>query len=365
MRYHEDAKVPSARGRTDPMRSVMVVLAVLGLAVGAWADPADLWDGVLIAHHVPEYVFVSDPCTEYASHAIHDLSQVVNQLSGGMDVWWVLAAWNSGTKIWCGTEFGFGPFDPEPFAFHASGACFPVGGLEIPTPSWPGPNEGTAFVTTGDPWNGNYVPVYWFRGYAYGYPHGATVIPLDVDPSNGFCGFCNCTIPPTEFYVGPDQRGAMGVNLPGITPTFPSPPQPWACCFSSMPYCRMLIESICLQVGGVWMGEGVSCCPIDPCPHPGACCLIGVCSLMFEEECTLVGGTFMGPDTFCEPNPCEAVCCFDFSTAPHACEVMLEDDCLAAQGFWHPEVGSCDPNPCEIYTPTHNSSWGRIKSMYR
>ncbi len=345
------------------MKRAMFAFLALSVPSGTWADPSNLWDGVLIAHHVPGYVFGSNPCTEYGSYAIDDLGQVVNQLSGGLDVWWVLAAWESQAKTWCGAEFGFGSFDPLPFVFLASAACFPSGGLEIRTPGWPGPNEGTAFVTTGDPWHGNFVPIYWFRGYTYDYTHGATVIPIDVDPSTGFCGFCNCTTPPTEFYVRPDQRGGMGVNLPGVTPTFPAPPQPWACCFTTIPYCRMLEEHACLLMGGMWLGPPHTCGSRDDCTGPGACCRNGVCEIMFETNCLLVGGTFQGEDTLCEPNPCEAACCFQFP--PHGCEIMLQNACLTAGGFWHPEAGSCDPNPCEVYTPAERWSWGRIKSMYR
>ncbi len=351
------------------MRKVLLTLALLGLASGAWADPAILSGGVLVAHHVEALPWSSDVpaagwCGAYAPFAINDLAQVVNQLSGGLDTWHVLAAWDGEAKVWCGTEFGFGAYDPSLMDLQGYGPCFPVAGLEIPTPGWPGPNEGTAFVTTGDPWNGNWLPVYFFGGYSYDYSYGSTVIPISVDPPTGFCGFSNCENPPLVFSVGPMGRGAMGINTPGVTPMF-EVPEPWACCFTTAPYCRMLEELPCTLQGGVWLGPEWTCEPVDPCPHPGACCVIGNCSIMFEENCTLVGGVFLGPDTVCMPNPCPAVCCFQMQTSPHGCEIMLEDDCLAAGGFWHPLEGSCDPNPCEGYTPTDNASWGYIKSLYR
>jgi len=351
------------------MRKVLLTLALLGLATGAWADPAVLSGGVFAAHHVEALPYSTDAptegwCAAYGPYAINDLSMVVNELSGGNDTWYVLAAWQDEAKTWCGTEFGFGTYDPAPFAFYEQLACFPVAGLEIPTPGWPGPNEGTAFVTTGDPWNGNWVPVYWFGGYAYDYSYGSTVIGIDIDPPTSFCGFSNCENPPMVYSVNEIGRGGMGINMAGITPQFEEI-QAWACCFVEMPYCRMLEESDCLLQGGTWLGPEYTCEPVDPCPHPGACCVIGVCSIMFEEDCTLVGGEFLGPDTLCEPNPCPAVCCIQELTSPHTCEIMLEADCLAAGGFWHPEWGTCQPNPCDGYTPTDNATWGQIKSMYR
>lgn len=352
------------------MRKVLLTLALLGVVSGAWADPNDLTGGVLVAHHVAALPYTVDApaagwCGAYASYAINNLGAVVNTLSGGPDTWYVLAAWEMEAKTWCGTEFGFGAFDPAPFAFYESMACFPATGLEIPTPGWPGPNEGTAFVTTGTPWSGNWIPVYWFGGYAYDYSYGSTAIDINVDPPTAFCGFSNCMNPPASFSVGLPQRGAMGVNMDGHTPVFPIPDQPWACCFTVEPYCRMLTELQCQQAGGMWMGgEPITCDP-DPCEHPGACCVIGNCSIVFEANCLLVGGTFLGPDTLCDPNPCPAVCCIQMPTLPHACEILLEADCLAVGGFWHADLGSCDPNPCDQYTPAENTSWGQIKNMYR
>jgi hypothetical protein len=342
------------------MRTLMLALALLGTASGAWADPSDLSGGVLIAHHVAPYIFCVDPCTDYGGYAIYDLSEVVNQLSGGGDVWYVLAAWETEAKTWCGAEFGFGGFDLIPFVFYGSGVCYPGTGLEIPTPGWPGPNEGTAFVTTGAPWSGNWLPLYWFYGYTYGYTYGATVIPISVDPPTNFCGFSNCMNPPMSFSVGAPQRGRMGVNMPGYTPVFPAETQ-WACCFTSEPYCRMMFEQECLLAGGVWLGPEYTCEP-DPCEQPGACCTAGFCEFLFEQNCLLVGGTFLGAGTLCEPNPCPAVCCYG-PTWQH-CMITLQADCEAIQGYWHPEWTSCEPNPC-ISSPTRYTSWGRIKSMYR
>jgi hypothetical protein len=217
--------------------------------------------------------------------------------------------------------------------------------------------EGTAFVVTGDPWTGNWVPVYTFGSYCYGYGN-STLLPLATDPATGFVGFSNCMAPPASFFLEPDQLGALGINVDGVVPMWPVPPPEWACCLATGE-CIELTQVGCDQADGEWL-EGELCEPENPCPQPGACCVGGLCTVLFEQECVVAGGHWMGPGTGCDPNPCFAVCCFE-----HECAIILEADCLAGGGYWHPEWTSCDPNPCEIYTPAENTSWGTIKSMYR
>ncbi len=351
------------------MRTTLLIALALALAGGALANPNNLQGATFIAHAVPALPYSTVPpaagwCGAYAPYAINTLYEVNAQVPQGWATWYVLAAWECEAKLWCGVEFGFGSYDPEPFAFHETMPCFPTTGLELPTPGWPGPGEGTAFVTTGEPWYGNFVPVYWFGGYAYDASHGSTVIQIDVDPPTALCGVANCGNPPSTWSVGYDQRGGMGVNEPGQVPSWGYCTYEWACCLWEPPYCVLLTEQECYYAGGEWH-EYLDCDP-DPCEHPGACCVGGRCEIMFEENCTIIlGGTFLGPDTLCEPNPCPAVCCFEQPTAPHGCEILLEAECQAAQGFWHPEWTTCEPNPCEIYTPVEETSWGRIKGMYR
>jgi hypothetical protein len=353
------------------MRKVLLTLALLGLASAAYATPEDLSGGVFAAHYVPEIVYSSDPppdgwCGAYAPYAIGDLADVnatVTVPDFSAIVWYVLAAWEEEDKEWCGTEFGFGTYDPYVILHLQWEPCYPpTGGLEIPTAGWPGPDEGIAFVVTGDPWFGNWLPVYVLGSYCYGYYGASTLLPLAPDPATGFVGFSNCTAPPASFEVGPDQLGALGINVDGVVPMWPTPPPEWACCFDTGE-CRELTEVGCDQAGGVWYPD-LTCDP-NPCPQPGACCVGGICSVLMEEDCNAAGGEWLGPGTTCEPNPCPAVCCFEMPTNPHGCEIILEDDCIAMGGYWHPEWTTCEPNPCEIYTPAENTSWGTIKGMYR
>ncbi len=160
--------------------------------------------------------FSSDPppeawCQHYLSHhAIDSCGAQVNRIDtyDGV-IWFVLAAWSE-AKQWCGTEFGLGSFDPGSFEFTDHGPCYPDEGLEIPTDGWPGPEEGTAFVTTTVDWDGNFQPVYWFAGYAY----EDGLVGLTANPSTGFAGTSNCENPPQVYPL--DSFGAMGFFQDGV-----------------------------------------------------------------------------------------------------------------------------------------------------
>jgi hypothetical protein len=277
------------------------------------ADIDDLSEGVFIAHHVQEISFTSDPpaegwCDAYSAHAIGAAEEQVNSVTGPRDnvMWVVLSAWQE-EKQWSGAQFGFLGFDPDLFVFYDYGPCYPAAdGLEISSLNWPAPNTGTAMVIAGgSPWSGNYVPVYWFAGYAYGPPSGQTVIPLGPDPMRGFCGWTAVSPPYLEYEA--ICLGGMGINAVGEA-CWPAVVQPdrFACCLPSGS-CVILTESACLAGGGEWLAGTPSC---DPNP--------------------------------CTPLPAERACCFEGLV----CGVLEEQGCLASGGRWLPDALSCDPNPC-------------------
>lgn len=204
-------------------RSIAVGLVLLFVAIQAVADPNNLEDGVFIVH-VPtiECMASGDPpaggwCQRYQDDcAISAAYEQVNRIDVtgyAPNFMFVLAAWEE-EKTWAGAEFGLGDFDPALFGFLDWAPCFQdyTLGLEIPTPGWPGPNEGVALAAGAVPWGGNYLPIYYFVGYAYGY-HGAGTIPLDVDPPTGFAGTANALIPATQYPVV--CFGALGINREG------------------------------------------------------------------------------------------------------------------------------------------------------
>lgn len=383
------------------MRRLLASIVLLGIiTLGAQADPNDLSGGVFIAHYVAELGYSSDApvlgwCGQYvADYAISEFEDQVNRIDTATYLpssWFVIAAWWD-DKIWCGTEFGFAEYDPQVFGILEWSACYPPdGGLEIPTAGWPGPGEGIAFVVTGTPWEGNFVPVMWFGGYAYGY-FGADIIALDVDPPTAFAGFSNCAAPPIPYEAM--ELGGMGINMDGIFAGWPIP-DPGACCVDTT--CHYVIWWECDNLGGEFLGALIPCEP-NPCAVlPGACCLPppGDCEVLTQEECLALQGEWLGPNTECEPNPCPGVCCLgwdhvhvlqaecaligglwlgnipcDPNPCPGACCVDLDcyfipyAECDSLGGVAQDPWTTCDPNPCEP-TPTQGTTWGRIKGMYR
>lgn len=107
---------------------------------------------------------------------------------------------------------------------------------------------------------------------------------------------------------------------------------------------------------------GVSTCLAGP---EGCCFPDGGCLYVPPDECVAMGGTPWGEGTDCDPNPCpqpptEGACCFPDGT----CQVLTEERCIAAGGIQWIDGEDCDPNPCPP-VPVSNSTWGRIKSLYR
>ncbi len=345
------------------MKRVLLGLALLGLAVGANADPTDLCGGALIAHYVAELELSENPpegmCAAYAPHAITSAAEQVNTVTVGgpyqLADWFIIAAWTE-DKEFCGVQFGFSDYDPGIFAYSDFGACFPAtGGLEIPSTNWPGPDEGIAFVVTGDAWNGNYVPVYWFIGYAYPYDGVIELVP-DPTVAQPFGGTGNCASPPEKWDA---YLGGLGINMGGIY-VEPTPcDEIWACCVGTD--CSMQTAADCEGMNGTWL-EGVECEPINPCDPAWACCVFGECIEATESQCESAGGEWFEGE-HCENVNCPpyAACCIGPDL--HECIMAFEEECAALNGVFYPDM-TCEPIPCEG-SPTDETSWGTIKSMYR
>ncbi len=347
------------------MKKVLLGLALIGLTAGANADPTDLCGGALIVHQIPDPIgtFI-DPCEDYEQYGITHHSEQNNAIyttSYSISLWWVIAAWEE-DKEFCGVQFGLSDYDPAVFAYGDYNACFPAtGGLEIPSPGWPGPNEGIAFVVTGDAWSGNYLPVYWFRGYAYGGSYAAPgVVQLIPDPTvaQPFGGTGNCVSPPEKWDA---LLGGLGINMGG---TYVEPftcEVTGACCVDIG--CYIMTGEECEAQGGEYMGDGTDCEP-DPCPVPWACCIFGECIEVLESQCEAAGGEFFLGE-HCTAVTCRAyaVCCV--GPHHHDCILAFEDECEAQGGLFFPDWDSCDPNLCIQITGPDKTSWGTIKSLYR
>lgn len=248
------------------MRFILMSIVVLGTVTPfAHADPHNLAGGALIAHFVPEMGYRYDlSCENYQQYfAISDCDEQVNSIHTSSYlpvVWFVLAAFPE-EKQWCGVEFGFSDYNQSVMAFSYYTPCYPPdGGLEIPSHDWPGPNQGTAFVTTGAPWVGEWQPVYMLAGYAYGY-YGSGLIQLVPDPtvSHPFAGFGNCGTPPQ---VWDAALGGMGINEPGTWVCWGW--ENFVCCVGNE--CVVVQdEEECIALGGVFHPDWDNCGPPNPC----------------------------------------------------------------------------------------------------
>ncbi len=240
------------------MRRALTIIATLVVfSTLAHGDPHILASGALITHSMSYGRYPPQCYTYYQYNPISSCNEQNATMSWGRHAWFVIAAFDE-EKQWCGVEFGFNDFNPEPFDFWGADPCFPVGGLEIPSANWPGPLQGTAFVTTGTPWTGNFVPVYCFYGYAYDY-YGSTILQLTPNPASGFGGFANCTTPP-ELYEA--ALGGMGVNCPGVEVCWGW--QEFVCCVGTE--CVLVHgQEECTALGGIFHAEWDSCGPPNPC----------------------------------------------------------------------------------------------------
>jgi hypothetical protein len=247
------------------MKSPLVALALLAVtAVSVNADPHNLENGALIAHYVPDYQGYWDPCeVMWAFDPLTNCEDQINRIdvTGYEEViWWVVAAFEE-EKVVCGCQFGFSDYDPGIMYMLNWHPCYPPdGGLEICSPTWPGPLTGTAVVATGTPWAGNFVPVYVFNVYAYGYgPPGVVQLIPDPSVTNPFGGFGNCASPPERWDAA---LGGMGVNMDGTWVCWG--PQNYVCCVGEE---CVLVQSAaeCMALEGEFHPEWDSCGPPNPC----------------------------------------------------------------------------------------------------
>lgn len=291
----------------------IILFSSLFFAAMAGAEPENLSGGVFIAHHPPTagYSQGTDWCEAYygAGWDIASCDEQVNTIdSGTVHLWYVLAAFPLEEKVWCGTAFGFDDIT-APMDWLEWGPCL-EGHLELHTDGWPGPNEKTAVVATTTPWEGSFVPVYYFVTYA----SSGGLVPLHIEPTIGFGGFANCLIPTEQFAA--QCFGSIGIDQAGI-------------------YC---------------------------CSNYGACCFEnGECIQMDAQDCADAGGDYHGGS--CDPNPCPipepAVCCVGTE-----CLIVPAYECDDLGGDVYPDLESCDPNPCGP-AEMDGETWGSIKVRFR
>jgi hypothetical protein len=330
------------------------------ITCGAWAetgnfaaaDSANLAGGVLIAHRPTAMVWSTDVppegwCAQYVNqYGITAANQQVNRIdgAGSSAIWFVLAAW-AGPKKFCGAEFGMGTYDPAAFVLTDNGACgnnFTP--LTLPGTGWPGPNTGFSMsAPPGGSWRGNYVPVYYFAGYAY---DPGTTMPITANPTTQFGGIANCAIPSVQ--IASECFGIMGILQDGH---YCEPPTvvPGACCFGGGD-CQLVLQDQCDVLGGTWDGSA-QCTEPNPCPVTWACCIhdeatgAETCQMETESSCTALGGRWHLSATCGQGFTCPLIraCCLE-----QQCYLYTEAECTTASGTWHSDAFSCTTpsDPC-------------------
>jgi len=114
-----------------------------------------------------------------------------------------------------------------------------------------------------------------------------------------------------------------------------------SCCLPNTS-CIRIGESLCLQQGGTFNGNGTQCSP-SPCAPNGACCVGSTCSLQSSIDCGLNNGLFGGVGTDCKSPPCFVPCCRQDGT----CALLTAQACAALPFAVAGSAGeACPPNPC-------------------
>jgi len=114
-----------------------------------------------------------------------------------------------------------------------------------------------------------------------------------------------------------------------------------ACCVGSS--CDSMAESECVDIGGVFQGDGVACADVTCVSNSGACCLSsGSCASVSETQCNAVGGEYQGDGIPCDAEIClpepTGACCYG-----DTCNVTEEPDCV---GTWLGADTDCTGTPC-------------------
>ncbi len=301
------------------MRSITSLwIPALLIAATAGTSAAGPNAGGTLIIHTPEIAYCGDDsegyCGDFGMPLSCEEATAILPQSDFSYLFLVLAAFapTQAPRL-SGVAFGV-VYDESHIFLTGAQSC---GDFEIATDGWPGSGSGTA-VTWNTAQTDILTKVYTFAGYEY---YGLVgYVALTSHPTQGAV-FADDSIPSEIDPIA--ALGTLGFNgYPGDVPCPGHPPLPGACCLPDCS-CEVLHEPDCHAAGGDWYGEGVVCDP-NPCscPETGACCFPDMsCSIRSQAECDEAGGFYMGGGTLCDPNPCP--------------------------------------------TPVQDSSWGKVKSLFR
>jgi hypothetical protein len=182
--------------------------------------------------------------------------------------WFIVLAAGANPLAFTTITFGIGDYDPYACYIDQSGPCFgSLGPLELPSDGWPGPNTGTSVTWAPNCLAGMLVPVYYLGVYIY----GPGVVPLGDHYPGQPAAVVSCDDPPVEDpIVDFGSFGCSGAQGEQACPTIVEPEG--ACCIDTNQdgnpeTCVFVTEAMCIDMGGVYQGDGIECGPNnEPCP---------------------------------------------------------------------------------------------------
>jgi hypothetical protein len=381
----------------------LLVLAVFALA-SAPATAGPNANGAILVHTNDSYDYLSaTACTTSLGLPSGCASATTRtDRPAGTVVWFLAYFLPTANPVVSAVYFGI-DFDENSLGpITEFSACGPAGGLEISDAGWPANGAGNT-IGFGTPIRGETL----FAFYSFrvddrsGGPPSSPYLCSAINPSGRYAAFIDDRFPPARddiFLFGCVKWYGNGHNdCPGIvlprgaccliageclfieqipceqhagqiswtvnTPCAPQNPcpQPRACCDLETGACEVVLWDVCLPPRVVYWTD---CAPSNPCPPKGACCEpeTGNCTYVLEWECT--NSVFWHPDWNCDVDVCPrqpmGACC-----APNGdCAYVALEDCRRPH-VWHHEW-FCNPNPCPApVEPTEETTWGRIKAIYR
>jgi hypothetical protein len=323
-------------------------------------------NGALIVHTNDAYSYLSTTiCDTDLGQPLSCEAAITRTDKQAGAVVWLLASFYPGASpsvasVYFGINFDMEHLDPS----LALGPCGPAGTVELPDAGWPATGAGNT-VAFGTPVAGNTL----FRFYFFKVDETGGGVPgpflcTTDNPTGGYAAFYDGSFPPIEDRVtrfGCVRWYDIGFNA------CPAGGSPGVCCNPVTYACAVTLVIDC-QPPAVWHAEWTSCDP-NPClpPIQGVCCSPdGWCWIAPAQEC-LPPYVWYPEWTSCDPNPCpqppppgSAACC-----APDgSCTLTLQEDCLPPS-WWLPWAHECTGGVCSPPTRTEQTSWGKIKAIFR
>ncbi len=293
------------------MREIRIALSVLVMGLGLChfaAAPAfgqsrfDNRGGVLYLTLAPELKY--DPYGKYCGLSGTPVpSQAITEgdADGSPQVAFVIASWPDSARPELGAV-AFGLRYPRGIEVIRWGSC--GHSMTAPTNSFPLSGEGRALgIAGGEVDTSRTIEIAWFVIEARS-PGKVEIVP---HPDPRFASHFSTSTDAVECPIA--DLGALGFGVPGYVPKPDWPgPAVGAACVSDSVCVRITKKEADFYKNTIWFGESVFCTPtICKKDAPtGPCCLTaGPCTIMSRKACVEQGGTYRGDGLTCDPDPCK------------------------------------------------------------